>query len=434
MGLVMNSEFSMGKVAILQNMGRSANSLRAHSSRSNNSLRGAAATVDLGKGMKMTAFASYQAMDATLNKDSTAATILTTSYHRTATEMAKKNNLHALKTGGSLRYVNNGIHLGLHALYVHLDRVLKPNTSALYRQHYPQGQDFLNASLDYGLVRPRLTLSGETALDKSGHLATINSASVRLGDGLNIMALQRFYSYGYSSLDAQSYSDGGKVQNESGIYLGLSWQPSPSFRLAAYTDYAYFAWARYQVSQSSYSWDNLMQATWLRRNWTFGARYRYRLRQRDSEDKDVLTNRMEHRWRLSAEYAGDGGWGSRTQLDGGYCAYAEGEWGTMISESLSYTCRWLRLNAGIGYFHTDSYDSRIYLYERGPLYTYSMSSFYGEGIRYWLMTRVNIGQRLMLTAKVGVTDYFDRTTVGSGYQQVNASSLTDLDVQVRWKF
>ena len=234
MGLVMNSEFSLGKVAILQNMGRSVNSLRAHSSRSNNSLRGVAATVDLGKGVKMTAFASYQAMDATLNKDSTAATVLTTSYHRTETEMAKKNNLHALKTGGSLRYVNNGIRLGLHALYIHLDRELRPNTSALYRQHYPQGQDFLNASLDYGLVRPRLALSGETALDKSGHLATINSASVRLGDGLNIMTLQRFYSYGYSSLDAQSYSDGGRVQNESGIsdfrgnpLLPSVWLPIP---------------------------------------------------------------------------------------------------------------------------------------------------------------------------------------------------------------
>ena len=434
MGLVMNSEFRLGKVAILQNMGRATNSLRAHSSRYNNSLQGIAAMVGLGRGLKLTTFVSYRPMDATLNKDSTVATILSTNYHRTETEMAKKNNLHALKTGGSLRYNKHGIHLDVNALYVHLDRVLRPNTSVLYRQHYPQGQDFLNASINYSLVRPRLALSGETALDKTGHLATINSASFRLGDGLNIMVLQRFYSYGYSSLDAQSYSDGGKVQNESGIYIGLSWQPSPSFRLAAYTDYAYFAWARYQVSQSSYSWDNLMQATWLRRNWTFGARYRYRLRQRDHEDKDVLTNRMEHRWRLNAEYAGDSGWGSRTQVDGGYCAYGEGEWGAMISESLSYTCRWLRLNAGIGYFHTDSYDSRIYLYERGPLYTYSMSSFYGEGIRYWLMARVNIGQRLMLTAKVGVTDYFDRTTVGSGYQQVDASSLTDLDVQVRWKF
>lgn len=348
--------------------------------------------------------------------------------------MAKKNNLHVLKTGGSMRYVKNGIRLGLNALYVHLDRELKPNTSILYRQHYPQGQDFLNASINYGLVRSRMALNGETALDKSGCLATVNSASFRLGDGLNIMALQRFYSYGYSSLDAQSYSDGGRVQNESGIYLGLSWQPSPSFRMALYTDYAYFAWARYQVSQSSYSWDNLLQGTWLRRNWTFGARYRYRLRQRDNKDKTTLINRAEHRCRLSAEYTGASGFGCRTQFDGGYCAYGEGEWGTMLSESISYTYRWLRLNVGFGYFHTDGYDSRVYLYERGPLYTYSMSSFYGEGIRYWLMTRINIGECLMLTAKVGIIDYFDRTKIGSGYQQVDASSLSDLDLQVRWKF
>lgn len=434
MGLVMNSEFSLGKVAILQNMGRATNNLRAHSSRSNNSLQGIAATVNLGKGLKLTAFVSYRPMDATLNKDSTAATILTTSYHRTETEMAKKNNLHVLKTGGSMRYVKNGIRLGLNALYVHLDRELKPNTSILYRQHYPQGQDFLNASINYGLVRSRMALNGETALDKSGCLATVNSASFRLGDGLNIMALQRFYSYGYSSLDAQSYSDGGRVQNESGIYLGLSWQPSPSFRMALYTDYAYFAWARYQVSQSSYSWDNLLQGTWLRRNWTFGARYRYRLRQRDNKDKTTLINRAEHRCRLSAEYTGASGFGCRTQFDGGYCAYGEGEWGTMLSESISYTYRWLRLNVGFGYFYTDGYDSRVYLYERGPLYTYSMSSFYGEGIRYWLMTRINIGECLMLTAKVGIIDYFDRTKIGSGYQQVDASSLSDLDLQVRWKF
>ena len=434
MGLVMNSEFSLGKVAMLQNMGRSANSLRAHSSRSNNSLRGLAATVGLGRGLKMTAFASYQAMDATLNKDSTAATILTASYHRTETEMAKKNNLHALKTGGSLRYARHGLRWGVNALYVRLDRELRPNTSVLYRQHYPQGQEFLNASLDYAIVRPRLALSGETAVDKSGHLATINSVSVRLGDGLSIMALQRFYSYAYSSLDARSYSDGGRVQNESGIYLGLSWQPSLSFRLAAYADYAYFAWARYQVSQSSYSGDHLLQGSWQHRHWNFFGRYRFRWRQRDNEDKSGLENRFEHRGRLSAEYTGDGGFGSRTQLDGGYCAYGEGEWGAMVSESLSYTYRWLRLNAGFGYFHTDGYDSRVYLYERGPLYTYSMSSFDGEGIRYWLMARVNIGQRLMLTAKMGVTDYFDRSTVGSSYQWVDASSLTDLDVQVRWKF
>lgn len=136
--------------------------------------------------------------------------------------MAKKHNLHVLKTGGCLRYAPGGFHLGLNGLYTHLDRPLHPNTNTLYRQHYPQGSDFVNMSLDYGYASPRLAVNGETAIDKQGHLATINTASIRLSDVVSIMALQRFYSYRYSSLDAQSYSDGGSVRNESGIYLGLS--------------------------------------------------------------------------------------------------------------------------------------------------------------------------------------------------------------------
>ena len=431
MGLVMNNGFSLGKMAMLQNLGRSSYTLRAHSSRSAGSLFGAAATIDMGQHLKLTAFASYSPADATLNKDGTVASILDTDYHRTETEMSKKHNLHLLKTGGSLRYNAHGYHLGMNALYTHLDRTLSPNTATLYRQYYPQGSDFLNLSLDYGYASPKVALSGETATDRKGHLATVNTASLRVTDVLSLMVLQRFYSYAYSSLDAQSYSDGGSVRNESGIYLGLTWHPSQALRLSAYTDYAYFAWAKYQVSQSSYSWDNLLQATWQKRRWTLTGRYRLRLRQKDDETKKHLVNRWEHRGRLSADYTAATGLGGRVQMDGGW---STGEWGGMVSGTLAYTRRWLRLNGGFGYFHTDSYNSRVYLYELGPLYTYSSQAFYGEGIRYWLMGRASIGKRLTLTAKVGISDYFDRTAIGSSYQQVDASSLSDLDLQVRWKF
>ena len=434
MGLVVNNSFGLGKVAMLQNLGRGVYSLRAHSSRSDDYLQGAAATVDVSQSLKATAFGSYRAMDATLNKDGTARTIVKTGYHRTETEMSKKHNLHQTVAGGNLRYGDKGIHLGASLVYARFDRELRPDTSALYRQHYPRGLDFLNASLDYGLVRPRLALQGETAIDGKGHLATINSLSMRVGDGLSLMALQRFYSYRYTSLLAQSYSDGGQVQNESGIYLGLSWQPSPKLRLAAYTDYAYFAWAKYRISQSSCSWDNLLQCSLTHHDWVLTGRYRLRMKQQDNEDKSALRNLWEHRMRLAAEYTSPQGFSSRIQLDGGYAAQDGGEWGMMLSESLGYTHDWLRLNAGFGYFDTDSYDSRVYLYERGPLYTYSMAQFYGEGIRYWLMVRANIGKHLMLTAKAGVTDYFDRQTISSGYQQVDGSAMSDLDLQVRWKF
>lgn len=432
MGLILNNSFGLGKVSMLQNMGRPTSTLRAHSSRSSDGyLQGAAATVNITKGLTATGFISYRAIDATLNKDGTAATILTSGYHRTETELEKKNNLKNTTFGGNIRYQANGYHAGFNLVGTHLNRELKPNTSALYRQYYAQGYVFLNMSADYGYVHHRFSVNGETALNRDGALATINSLSLQLGSEWSLMALYRFYSYRYTSLYANSYSDGGNVQNESGIYIGATWQPSPSWKLMAYTDYAYFPWAKYQISQSSHSWDQLLQVSYIKKRWTFGGRYRLRIRQKDNDDKTALVTRTEHRGRVSVEYSSV--WSSRTQIDFGFTSFKEHEKGLMVSETLGFTYHWLRLNGGLGWFHTDSYDSRVYLYELGPLYTYSLSQFSGEGIRYWLMMRANIGIRLMLTAKLGITNYFDRSTIGSSYQQINRSSQTDLDLQIRWK-
>ena len=443
MGLILNNSFGLGKVSMLQNMGRPTSTLRAHSSRSSDSyLQGAAATVTIARGLTATGFISYRAMDATLNKDGSAATIVTSGYHRTETELDKKNNLKNTTFGGNVRYQANGYHAGLNLVGTHLNRELKPNTAALYRQHYAQGYDFLNMSTDYGYVHHRFSFNGETALNRDGALATINSVSLQLGSEWSLMALYRFYSYRYTSLYANSYSDGGNVQNESGIYIGATWQPSPSWKLMAYADYAYFPWAKYQISQSSHSWDQLLQISYTKSRWIFGGRYRLRIRQKDNDEKTALVTRTEHRGRVSAEYSRGlqipdnkgWGWSSRTQVDFGFISFNAPEKGLMISETLGFTHRWLRLNGGLGWFHTDSYDSRVYFYELGPLYSYSVTQFSGEGIRYWLMARANIGSRLMLTAKLGITNYFDRSTIGSSYQQINRSSQTDLDLQLRWKF
>ena len=443
MGLILNNSFGLGKVSMLQNMGRPTSTLRAHSSRSSDGyLQGAAATVRIAKGLTATGFISYRAMDATLNKDGSAATIVTSGYHRTETELEKKNNLKNTTYGGNVHYQANGYHAGLNLVGTHLNRELKPNTAVLYRQHYAQGYDFLNVSADYGYVHHRFSVNGETALNRDGALATINSLSLQLGSEWSLMALYRFYSFRYTSLYANSYSDGGNVQNESGIYIGATWQPSPSWKLMAYTDYAYFPWAKYQISQSSHSWDQLLQLSYTKSRWTFGGRYRLRIRPKDNDDKTALVTRTEHRGRVSAEYSRGlqtpdnkgWGWSSRTQVDFGFTSFKDHEKGLMVSETLGFTHRWLRLNGGVGWFHTDSYDSRVYLYELGPLYSYSVTQFSGEGIRYWLMARANINRNLMLTAKLGIINYFDRSTIGSSYQQINRSSQTDLDLQLRWKF
>ena len=433
MGLIANNGFAMGKLTSLQNLGRATSTLRAHSSRSAaDYLQGAGATVTLAKGLSVTGFLSYRAMDATLNKDGTAATIVTSGYHRTETELEKKNNLKNTTYGGALRYQGGGFHAGLNAVGIHLDRELKPNTAVLYRQHAANGTDFLNFSADYGYVNPRFAFNGETAMNKDGALATINSLSLQCGNGVSLMALYRFYSFRYTSLYSNSFSDGGAVQNESGLYLGASWQPSPRWKVMAYSDYAYFPWAKYQVSLSSHAFDNLLQVSYLRDDWTLEARYRLKLRQKDREDKTGLQTITAHRARLSLSY--DGSWSSRTQLDYTQIASSQQDRGWMASQSLGYRYRWLRLSGGLGYYHTDNYDSRVYLYESGPLYNYGFSQYSGKGIRYWLMARGEIGKRLIVTVKFGTTDYFDRSVIGSSYQQIDGSSQSDVDLQVRWKF
>ena len=40
----------------------------------------------------------------------------------------------------------------------------------------------------------------------------------------------------------------------------------------------------------------------------------------------------------------------------------------------------------------------------------------------------------MLIAKIGVTDYLDRDHISSGLQQINHSSQTDADIQMKWNF
>ena len=314
MGLIANNGFAMGKLSSLQNLSRSTTTLRAHSSRSAaDYLQGVGATLTIAKGLSATGFLSYRAMDATLNKDGTATTIVTSGYHRTETELEKKDNLRNTTFGGNIRYQQHGIHAGLNAIATHLNRELRPNTSVLYRQHAAQGTDFLNFSADYGYVNPRFAFNGETAMNKDGALATINSLSLQCGSQVSLMALYRFYSFRYTSLYSNSFSDGGSVQNESGVYLGVNWQPSPRWKVMAYSDYAYFPWAKYQISQSSHAFDNMLQVSYLRNHWTLDARYRLKFRQRDNEDKTALQTRTEHRGRLSLTY--DGLFTSRTQLD-----------------------------------------------------------------------------------------------------------------------
>lgn len=434
MGLIMNTGFHLGKLATLQSLGRSTHTLTAHASRSASGyLRGAGATIRISPSLHVTAFASYRATDATLNDDGTARTLLSDGYHRTVTEASKKNNTHMTDLGISTGWRKGTLYINANAIYTHLDRRLQPQTvKALYRRYNANGNDFLNASIDYGYNNSRWTIAGETALNRQGALATIHSMSYKMSETVTMMAIHRYYDKQYTSLHARSFSEGSSVQNEHGIYLGTAWRPSWAWLIQGYADYAHFSWPRYQVSAASDAFDTMLSARYTNKRWTADGRYRLHIRQRDNEAKTTVINRFEHRLRLGFNYTINPQWTIRSQADGTSIASSDtNSKGIMLTQQASWQWRMLRASAYVGWFHTDDYDSRIYQYEPSVLYDYSFPLYYGHGCRYALMLRGRLGSHFDLTAKIGVTNYFDRSTIGSGLQQINGSSTTDLLLQLR---
>lgn len=434
MGLILNNSFSLGKLNCLSTLGRSANHIFAHGSRSEaNYLQGGAATVCVAKGLDVSAFVSWRKIDATLNSDSaTVATILKTGYHRTESEIARRCNTSQTLWGGNVNYFNNGFHAGITAFHTSFDRELQPGTARLYRRWYPAGSRFWSASIDYGYTSHRLNIAGETATGNHGAVATLNTVSYQLAGNFSLMALQRYYPYQYYSLYGESFAEGGSVSNESGMFVGANWSPRRGLDILFYTDYAYFPWSKYMVSQSSHSWDNFLQATYRHKRWMLLGRYRFRMKERDNADKSALIYRYEHRGRLAAAYETER-WSTKTQVDVAYSSLTTGSFGYMLTENIAYRQRRWQLFATVGYFNTDDYASRVYVYERALLYTFSFPVFFGEGIRYALNACADIGRHVMLIAKLGTTNYFDRSTIGSALQQIDRSSMTELEIQLRLK-
>ncbi len=421
MGLILNNDFGFGKLSMLSSLGKMGTSIRVHSSRyAANYLKGVATTVNVAKNVDVSAFLSYRKIDATVKNDSIS-TIVETGLHRTEKEIEKQGAASAYLLGGNVHYASKGWHLGATGIYYGYSLPLHPNKSQLYKRYAPEGKTFWNASIDYGYISHRLTLQGETAMGDCGTVATINTASYLFSEHFSLLALYRFYPYRYYALYSNSFSAGSDVQDESGGYVGMRWSPSSQWIVEMYGDMAYFAWPKYRMTESSYAADYLASVVWKpSSDFTLGARYQYKNKYQVAIQRGRLSLAIDK-----------GTWSSKMQVD---ATFLKGSRGYMASENFSLRYRWLRLNAVFGYFHTTDYDSRVYAFEPNLLYTMSFGSYYGEGIRYALLAKADMGKHVVAVCKMGTTDYFDRTHISSGLQQINHSSQTDLELQVKWKW
>ncbi len=441
-GLVMNTGFSMGKTAMISTLGNQSKGIKKHSSTDEtNYFQGIAGSIRLNKRWTADAFYSYRTMDGIVD-NRFITSLKKDGMHRINRDFEKKNTFSNQLMGSNIHYNGKYMEVGLTAVYNVFNKVLNPDYRP-YNKYYSRGRDFFNIGMNYKFFWKDFTLSGETALDKAGRIATLNMLRYAPKESFQLIVMNRFYDIAYQSIYARSMGEGSSVQNESGFYIGLETSLLRYFKLSAYGDFFYFPWKKYQLSKNGTSgFDGVMQLSYSPRyELDMFIRYRYKNKHKDftlSNGEKLTSPYHQHRWKYQLNYSPIEALLLKTSVHATYLSYPyqDSSFGMLLGQSIGYQFKQFPLQVDISgaWFQTDDYASRITFYEKGLLYSFSMPIFYGKGERLALNARYAWKDWIIFQAKYGWTHYRDREVIGTGLEQIKGNTKSDLYLQMRVKF
>ncbi|MDE6347888.1 MAG: helix-hairpin-helix domain-containing protein [Bacteroides sp.] len=442
-GLVLSTDFRMGKTFSISTAEHRAGGIRKHSSTDEyNYFRGAAATVSLLPSLDFSAFYSHRSLDGTL-KEGEITSIYKTGLHRTQKEADKTGAFALQLTGGNITYEKNKWKLGMTGIYYFFNRPYEPKLDK-YARYNLHGKAFYNIGMDYRYRLGRLSWTGEAAVGSRGY-ALLNRWKYNVSTDYQLLLVHRYYAHDYWALFGRSFGEGSLPQNENGWYLAAEAAPWARWKFFASLDLFSFPWWRYRISRPSQGTDGMFQSTYSpRRFLSMYLNYRFKRKERDVTGTGgaFISPTYHHRLRYRLTYT-PGSFTLRTTLDynhfrqqdiGKHRFERRQGWGCTQSCAYAFPRFPLSLSVQGTYFHTDDYDSRIYASERGLLYTFYTPSFSGRGFRCSAVARYDWNRHIMLLVKFGETVYQDRETIGSGDDLIRGNRKGDLQMQLRVKF
>ncbi|MDR1221895.1 MAG: helix-hairpin-helix domain-containing protein [Tannerella sp.] len=439
-GLVISSDFTPSRSSILSQAERRNNGFRRHySTNENDFFRGIASTLSL-RNVDLSLFYSNWKADATVDGQ-TVSSFKTDGIHRTESDLEKKQNIRIQTVGGNIRYISPQLLLGVTAITYSFGGFTVDPEPRPYNRFYFRGKSNTNASIDYTWRHRRTSFYGETALSQNGSAATLNAFHWSASSGFNTLILYRHYNRRYQAFYGNAFSQTSAVQNEEGLYISMQWAPVPYWKFSGYADFFRFPWIKYGIDAPSSGQEYMIQADFSGiKKTTVSTRYRFRQREKNLTGlHEVLIKPVDqHRIRLQITHKPSDAMTLRTTAEGNvYDDNASSrEHGWVISQNAGWKKDEspFQIDLYAACFNTTDYNSRIYSNEKNMLYSFSIPSFYGEGIRLSAVLRYYFTPQFYISAKAAWVHYYDRNTIGTDTEEIEGRDKTDLYVQLRWKF
>lgn len=434
-GLLINQGFTLGKQFMSQQLGLRTNVIAPHASVSEAGyMQGMAAELRLGQRFTLLPYFSARQVDGTLTDGHILTALQTAGYHRTTTEDAHRNAAWQFISGARVGWRGEWYDIGLHGTYTQLQYDYR-RQALYYNANYFRGHELAQAAIDYHVRALGGVLRGECAMDDKGALASISTLQYPLGDYWHAMLLHRYYAPQYRQLHASSVSESSGMQGEQGLMLQVEGPLSRHWQWQGMFDAFSFSSPQYGIRQSSSRGFEgatrlayASSSAWLGPSASLG--YRIKMKGdyfRHSLDgiltlkpARTVTCRTQARARIYSEKGSNPTYGYAVSQSLGW-AFHQGAWFTA------------NIDGQACYFRTDDYDSRVYLTEKAILYGFGLPMLYGEGLRYSLTGTLAVGRHLDLDLKWALTNYAQRSSIGTGLQLIAGNTQQDLWLQLRLK-
>ena len=441
-GLVMRTDFSMGKSSYVLQVNPRSNGLKKFTGTDEyNFFRGAGATVNFGR-LDLTAFYSNKMIDGdTIGGQF--ASIKVDGLHRTIRDLQRKRNVNQQVIGGNAIYNFTWLQIGTTVVHTLLNHSLEPQPRN-YNKFYFRGKNQTVGSLNYRMRTGKLNIFGETAVsDQKGGWATTNGVNYSPTSRVGLVALYRYFSKEYDAFFATSFSESSRINNETGFYLGAEVRPIKYWKVSAYVDSYRFPWMKFGIDAPSVGKDYLVQVDYApKRNLNMYWRFKFEEKMSNFTDTAIVMPVVLPQQKWAARYLLNYSFGRfrfRNQLDVNsfYNDVHAPTYGYSALQDVSYDFIKipLRLDLRFHIFDAQNFENRLYIYERDVLYAFSVPMNYGLGSRYYVNLRYEVTDNLSLWFKLAQTVYADdRETISTSNEEIQGNRKTDFRFLMRWKF
>lgn len=448
-GLICWSGIAYGKNPDGISIRRSAGGLKPHTGTDENLfLRGAGITLGKGK-WELTNFFSRKKIDANLSLDTTLTegeytftSFQTSGLHSTFSELKDRKVLEQTLWGNNFRFTHKKIRLGATALFTRYDLPLQKETS-LYNQYTFQGSEALHASVDYSIILHNMNFFGEVAARDAGGLALVNGWMVAADPALSFSLLYRYYSRNYEAPLANAVAENSRAANEQGLYLGFNARLSRTLSLSGFYDQFHFPWLKYQVSAPSSGYETTAQLHYQpARRTELYLRFRHREKPADEDldGLDVPMNVIQDNFRFNLTHQIHPAWRIKMRME--YISLRkpeirEKESGMVLAQDVQWKPIGSRWAVSLRYalFETDSYDSRVYIYENDLPGSYSIPALYDSGSRTYLMFSCDLNRHFEICGRLAQTWYNHKDIISEGsLTEISGNTKTEGKAMLRVKW